>query len=131
MDKAAKLRPEKALERLFRAETGTLEFNTGPIVKSPDGPENQIDHGLMTENDSGELFEKLGKKMPFPNAALLIGGSEDDVAKFGVGASEIAKLAGNEDGVPGIMDQFSGTDLECTELILKLVEADLASFRKQ
>ncbi|MDA7916543.1 FHA domain-containing protein [Verrucomicrobia bacterium] len=130
LDKSADLRPEKALERLFRAETGTLEFNTGPIVKSSKGPEHRIDHEGMSETDSGNLLERLGKEMPFPNAALIVDGRGDDIAKLGEGATEVASLAGGEDGVPGIMDRFSGTDLECAELILKLVEAELASFQK-
>ncbi len=130
LEKSPDLRAEKALERLFRARSGMLEFNVGEVEKvPPQGLDHSIDPYQFSAPGFDQAFEKLLSRMKGETIRII--GSDKAIEDLSAQQKKIVKLAQDKSELASIMDRFSGSDLECIELLIDLTEAGLVESKNQ
>ena len=129
LEKKPNLHPKKALERLYRARSGTPEFNTGGEVEAPEA----LKTGLQRPGDSDEEYEealfRLEKKMPVPDAKIVWAedGIQNKPVKMPSGMDE---LISEKLPLPLLLDRFPGTDLECIQCLNDLIAVAAIRFQR-
>jgi pSer/pThr/pTyr-binding forkhead associated (FHA) protein len=128
---APAISPLKAIQRLLRAQTGTMEFSAEDPIKIT--PELNVSlESLLGEDDSfTQEVSRLEKWLPVPDARLKVttpaGKSAADLTPS---EQVIVKLAGEQGTLSHVLDHFPGTDTDAIRILIRLASQGWIHFSK-
>ena len=121
VDGSPTIAPEKAIQRLIRAHSGTFEFNHESPLKVENETSVSIDAILEEHERFPQEFAKLEKLMPSPDAGLI---ASDSVTEDSLNEEQTAilRLAKENSSIPHVLDHFPGSDTDAVKAIVALIE---------
>lgn len=129
VDGSPTIAPEKAIQRLIRARSGSFEFSHEEPLKI----DNEISislESILAEHKSFPVeFAKLEKLMPSPDAGLVVSNSakEDSLNED---QSAILGLASKNGSIPHVLDHFPGPDTDAVKAVVELIESGALSCQR-
>jgi len=113
----------KALQRLLRAEKGSLEFNADEPVADGPGITGSLDNLLQTEVGFPEAFARLEKLLRHLDARLEVNSAKAHLDPGPTPAEQaILRIVADHGTLAAVMDRFPGTDTEAVRLLCGLLE---------
>jgi pSer/pThr/pTyr-binding forkhead associated (FHA) protein len=129
VDGSPSITPEKAIQRLIRAKSGSFEFNHEPPLKV-DSELSISMEAILEEHESFPVeFAKLDKLIPSPDAGLIPAKSVDENSLSDDQAS-IFRLARKNGAIPHVLDHFPGRDTDAVRAIIELIKKGTLSCQR-
>ncbi len=123
--------PVKAVQRLLRAQTGSMEFSVEDAVQPAQEVNLPLEKMLQEDNDFATEVARLGKLLPVPDARLNVAHPTGQTAdSLTSSEQEVLRLVGEQGTLTHVLDYFQGTDTDAIRILINLATRGWVRFSK-
>ena len=127
IDTRPELTQRKALQRLLRASSGSLQFNPGETMDYEEPLGGDIESIRAEDKNHADEFIRLVKLMPAFDAPLSVADPTETTA-LSHDQREILQLIVDKKSVTPVLDNFSGSDTDALKAVADFIEQGIVSF---